>query len=50
MNLLFFFKDIGFKCLLKGAYKAREALFISSSGIMNTSLKMRVFFFDEGER
>ena len=33
MNLLFLFKDIGFKCLLRGTYEAREALFIAPSGI-----------------
>ena len=33
MNLLFLFRDMGFKCLLKGAYKAREALFRASLGI-----------------
>lgn len=42
------FRDMGFKCLLKGPSKARQALFITSLGYYTNGLKM-VVFYDEGE-
>ena len=39
---------MGFKCLLKGPSKARQALFITSLGYYTNGLKM-VVFYDEGE-